>query len=104
MLLLDEITAALPADLSERVFEVVRLFARRGASVIFISHRMAEVARSATARRSCATASLSASRQRKGGEDTIVKLMLGSDVARATRRRRARAGRLETAMRSRRSK
>jgi ribose transport system ATP-binding protein len=44
ILLLDEITAALPADLSERVFQVVRLWRRRGHSVIFISHRMAEVA------------------------------------------------------------
>jgi ribose transport system ATP-binding protein len=43
VLMLDEITAALPADLSERVFAVVREFRRRGASVIFISHRMAEV-------------------------------------------------------------
>jgi ribose transport system ATP-binding protein len=44
ILLLDEITAALPADLSERVFKVVRLWRERGHSVIFISHRMAEVA------------------------------------------------------------
>jgi ribose transport system ATP-binding protein len=44
ILLLDEITAALPADLSERVFQVVRLWRQRGHSVIFISHRMAEVA------------------------------------------------------------
>jgi ribose transport system ATP-binding protein len=44
ILLLDEITAALPADLSERVFEVVRRWRQRGHSVIFISHRMAEVA------------------------------------------------------------
>lgn len=44
ILLLDEITAALPADLSERVFQVVRRWRQRGHSVIFISHRMAEVA------------------------------------------------------------
>src|SRR6201994_4011682 len=44
ILLLDEITAALPADLSERVFQVVRHWRQRGHSVIFISHRMAEVA------------------------------------------------------------
>ncbi len=43
ILLLDEITAALPADLSERVFAVMRLWRERGHSVIFISHRMAEV-------------------------------------------------------------
>ena len=44
ILLLDEITAALPADLAERVFQVVRQWRERGHSVIFISHRMAEVA------------------------------------------------------------
>src|ERR1700689_804752 len=44
ILLLDEITAALPIDLSERVFQVVRLWRARGNAVIFISHRMAEVA------------------------------------------------------------
>src|SRR5271168_1175183 len=44
ILLLDEITAALPSDLSERVFSVIRLWRDRGHSVIFISHRMAEVA------------------------------------------------------------
>src|SRR5690242_20254809 len=43
LLLLDEITAALPADLSERVFAAVRRWRERGNAVIFISHRMAEV-------------------------------------------------------------
>ena len=43
ILMLDEITAALPADLSERVFTVVRGWRQRGSSVIFISHRLAEV-------------------------------------------------------------
>lgn len=43
VLLLDELTAALPADLSERVFAAVREVARSGRSVLFISHRLAEV-------------------------------------------------------------
>src|SRR5271163_4462895 len=43
VLMLDEITAALPTDLSERVFAVVRRWRERGNSVIFISHRIAEV-------------------------------------------------------------
>jgi ribose transport system ATP-binding protein len=43
VLLLDEITAALPVDLAERVFKAVRLWRARGQAVIFISHRMAEV-------------------------------------------------------------
>ncbi len=44
VLMLDEMTAALPANLSERVLEVVR--DRRGGdnSIIFISHRMTEIA------------------------------------------------------------
>ncbi len=43
LLLLDEITAALPPDLSERVFEVTRRWKERNRSVLFISHRLAEV-------------------------------------------------------------
>ena len=44
VLLMDEITAALPANLTERVLEVIGR--RRGGdrSVIFISHRMIEIA------------------------------------------------------------
>jgi ribose transport system ATP-binding protein len=84
ILMLDEITAALPADLSERVFKVVRDFRSRGASVIFISHRMAEIAMlcdRATVLRDGVTVGVTPT---KGGEDTIVNLMLGSDVAKAT--------------------
>lgn len=43
LLLLDEITAALPADLAETVFAVMRERRDRGASVLFISHRLGEV-------------------------------------------------------------
>lgn len=43
LLLLDEITAALPADLAERVFTVMRERREAGRSVLFISHRLAEV-------------------------------------------------------------
>ena len=43
LLLLDEITAALPPDLSERVFAVMRRWKERNRSVLFISHRLAEV-------------------------------------------------------------
>ncbi len=83
ILMLDEITAALPADLSERVFAVVRDFRRRGASVIFISHRMAEVVAlcdRATVLRDGVTVGVTSTR---GAEETIVNLMLGSDVAKA---------------------
>jgi ribose transport system ATP-binding protein len=43
LLMLDEITAALPPDLSDRVFEVMRQWKARNRSVLFISHRLAEV-------------------------------------------------------------
>ncbi|SEE28829.1 ribose transport system ATP-binding protein [Rhizobiales bacterium GAS188] len=92
ILLLDEITAALPADLSERVFAVVRDWRRRGNSVIFISHRMAEVAAlcdRATVLRDGATVGVTST---GGAEDAIVKMMLGPDVAAtAPPARRARA-------------
>ena len=44
LLLLDEITAALPSDLAERVLNVARELRDRGRSVLFVSHRLAEVA------------------------------------------------------------
>jgi ribose transport system ATP-binding protein len=43
VLILDEPTAPLGADMVERVFEQVREAARRGAAVIYISHRLPEV-------------------------------------------------------------
>src|SRR3979490_2197710 len=41
--LLDEITASLPADLSEQIYTMVKRWRERGNAVIFISHRMTEV-------------------------------------------------------------
>src|ERR1700716_2983168 len=43
VLILDEVTATLPADLSERVFRVARRWREEGRSVVLISHRMTEV-------------------------------------------------------------
>ena len=43
LLMLDEITAALPADLAQTVFDVMARWKERGRSVLFISHRLAEV-------------------------------------------------------------
>ena len=43
VLLLDEMTAALPANLAERVLDVVRRQKATGRSVIFISHRFLEI-------------------------------------------------------------
>ena len=43
VLLLDEMTAALPADLAEKVLDVVARQRETGRSVIFISHRLLEI-------------------------------------------------------------
>ena len=43
VLLLDEMTAALPANLAEKVLDVVRRQSLTGRSVIFISHRLLEI-------------------------------------------------------------
>ena len=45
VLLLDEMTAALPTDLVERVMDVVRQQANEGCAVIYISHRFTEIAK-----------------------------------------------------------
>jgi ribose transport system ATP-binding protein len=85
VLMLDEITAALPADLSEHVFAVVRRWRERGNSVIFISHRIAEVAalcdRATVLRDGVSVGVTDAAR---GSEDRIVSLMLGVDAAKAS--------------------
>ncbi|MBV9569191.1 MAG: sugar ABC transporter ATP-binding protein, partial [Hyphomicrobiales bacterium] len=89
ILILDEITAALPADLSERVFAVVREWRRLGHSVIFISHRMAEVAAladRATILRDGVTVGVTSTRdaqERRDAQDKIVNMMLGAEVAKA---------------------
>ncbi len=82
VLMLDEITAALPADLSEQVFAVVRRWRARGNSVIFISHRIAEVAAlcdSATVLRDGVSVGVVTDAAR-GSEDRIVSLMLGVEL------------------------
>ena len=43
LLMLDEITAALPSDLAERVFAIMKQWREQGRSVLFITHRLAEV-------------------------------------------------------------
>jgi len=78
LLLLDEITASLPADLTVSVFNVARDVRAAGRSVIFISHRLAEVSAlcdRATVLRDGRTVGVVEPAQ--GGEDRIVKLMLG---------------------------
>ena len=105
LLILDEITAALPANLAERVFAVMRSWRERGNSVIFISHRMAEVGalcdRATVLRDGVTVGVIDTAR---GSEEQIVSLMLGLDptkvssvgvcaTANSQRRRRSRRSR-----------
>ncbi|MDH4142015.1 MAG: sugar ABC transporter ATP-binding protein [Chloroflexota bacterium] len=90
VLMLDEMTAALPANLTERVLAVVD--GHRGAdrSVIFISHRMIEIAAvcdRATVLREGTTVGVVD--MTDGAEERIVELMIG-DVAEAVPPRTAR--------------
>jgi ribose transport system ATP-binding protein len=78
VLLLDEMTAALPADLTERVLEVIGRQRGGERSVIFISHRMIEIASvcdRATVLREGATVGVVEVTPRS--EERIVELMLG---------------------------
>jgi len=78
VLLLDEMTAALPADLTERALDVVGRQRQDGRSVIFISHRMLEIAHlcdRATVLRDGETVGVVD--VAPGAEDQIVSLMLG---------------------------
>jgi len=78
LLLLDEITAALPSDLAERVFLVMRRWREAGRAVLFISHRLAEVRalcdRATVLRDGADVGTLVVS---ESVEERIVELMLG---------------------------
>jgi ribose transport system ATP-binding protein len=81
VLMLDEMTAALPANLTERVLEVVGRQRHGDRSVIFISHRMIEIAAvcdRATVLREGATVGVVD--VASGSEDRIVELMLGEII------------------------
>ena len=78
ILLLDEMTAALPADLTEKVLEVVGGQRESGQSIIFISHRMIEIAAvcdRATVLREGETVGVV--EMTEGADERIVELMLG---------------------------
>jgi ribose transport system ATP-binding protein len=78
LLLLDEITASLPSDLADTVTGIVRDFRESGRSVLFISHRLAEVSalcdRATVLRDGRAVGTLV---PRAGQEERMVELMLG---------------------------
>jgi ribose transport system ATP-binding protein len=81
VLLLDEMTAALPANLTERVLEVVARQRGTDRSVIFISHRMIEIAavcdRATVLREGQTVGVVDVT---AGSENRIVALMLGDMV------------------------
>jgi ribose transport system ATP-binding protein len=81
VLLLDEMTAALPANLAERVLDVVKRQSKTGRSVIFISHRLLEISQlcdRATVLRDGETVGVVL--MGAGAEERIVHLMLGATI------------------------
>src|SRR5688572_1745092 len=83
VLLLDEMTAALPADLTARVLDVVAEHRGTSRSVIFISHRMLEVAGlcdRATVLREGSTVGVVEITPGSGAQEEIVRLMLGPEA------------------------
>jgi ribose transport system ATP-binding protein len=84
VLLLDEMTAALPANLAEKVLDVVRRQSRTGRSIIFISHRLLEISSlcdRATVLRDGETVGVVD--MAPGAEERIVELMLGERIEKA---------------------
>jgi ribose transport system ATP-binding protein len=82
LLVLDEITAALPPDLAEKVFEVIDRQKASGGSVLFISHRLEEV----LAHCDMCTVfrdgkAVDTFIPREGGQERIVQAMLGDTAA-----------------------
>ena len=84
VLMLDEMTAALPTDLVERVLRVIRQQADGGRSVIYISHRFPEIAqvcdRASVLRDGVTVGDFAIV---PGVEEEIVELMLGGVPKRA---------------------
>lgn len=78
LLILDEITAALPVNLADKVIEIMNAQKKKGKSVIFISHRLAEIEticdRATVLRDGINVDTFTAS---KGSEERIVSAMLG---------------------------
>jgi ribose transport system ATP-binding protein len=86
VLLLDEMTAALPTNLAARVLDVIRRHKETGRSVIFISHRFLEISalcNRATVLRDGETVGVVPIGA--GAEERIVELMLGAPVEKVRR-------------------
>ncbi len=82
LLVLDEITAALPPDLAVKVFDVVDRQKASGGSVLFISHRLEEVIEHCD---SCTVfrdgRAVDSFVPREGGQERIVQAMLGDTAS-----------------------
>jgi ribose transport system ATP-binding protein len=97
LLMLDEITAALPSDLAEKVFTVMREWRDRGRSVLFISHRLAEVTAicdQASVLRDGRTVGTLV--PKPGEEEKIVELMLGESRSKLAQEIETAVGESET--------
>lgn len=85
VLILDEMTAALPTDLVDRVLKAVRGQAEAGRAVVYISHRFAEIAavcdRATVLRDGATVGDLPIE---PGVEERVVELMLGARLGAAT--------------------
>ena len=79
ILILDEMTAALPADLTETVFRMLAQWRKAGRSLVFISHRLADVLGDLRSRDRAARRRHRGRRASRfeGSEEQIVDLMLG---------------------------
>jgi ribose transport system ATP-binding protein len=90
LLMLDEMTAALPSDLVDRVLRVVRQQADEGRAVIYISHRFTEIAsicnRASILRDGTTVGDLEI---KPGIEERAVELMLGSKMTAHAERKKS---------------
>lgn len=83
LLVLDELTAELPPDLSEKVFNIIRSYVGAGGSIVYVSHRLGEV------RQLCTKATVLRNGQTVAGsvllrelsDHELFELMVGSAMA-----------------------
>ena len=81
MLILDEPTAALTDAEIAQAFTHLRRLAAAGTAILYISHRLEEIRRLATASPSCATAASSVNGDAEHASiDELIRLMVGEGV------------------------
>ncbi|MEU9170331.1 sugar ABC transporter ATP-binding protein [Streptomyces sp. NPDC048420] len=82
LLILDEVTSALDEDQVAAVFRVVRALRENGGSVIFVSHRMAELFAISDRLTVLKDGAVTATRERTGTDhDDVVRLMIGRELS-----------------------